>query len=167
MNDSTMAFSPAPTLRAFALEMFRMEAAAVAFAGMPQAVSLRHSLRKLRAALDACGVTQLDLTGRPCDPGLAVDVADIEGEGEPVRYSRMLAPIVMWNGQLLSRGEAVVQAEPPPTVQIVGERKRMRASWQVAISNKRKRKPSARARGRSFVSTSGDANERVPRCSEF
>jgi hypothetical protein len=79
------------------------------------AIGLRYSLRKIRATLEELGVSYLDLTGQRYDPGMSLDIIDVEGDGGgDMIIKEMMAPIILLNGVLLAWGEAVLERRTSP-----------------------------------------------------
>ncbi|MBR0163193.1 MAG: hypothetical protein IJQ12_00800 [Lachnospiraceae bacterium] len=71
------------------------------------------ALRKINRFLRAQGIEIVDVTGRPFDGGLSVEVVggmpDEDGlDDRPLVVTRMVQPIVLQNGELLSYGQIIV-----------------------------------------------------------
>lgn len=77
-----------------------------------QRVGLSHVHRKIAKFLENAGLQTLDLVGQPYDPGLALEVLEtLELEGAPPgsrTIGRMTSPIVLYQGQVVRHGVAVV-----------------------------------------------------------
>jgi len=71
----------------------------------------RYALRKLAEFLRRCDLEIVDMTGKPCEPGMAVMVVDTlpqesKGDGQSI-VCEMLSPIVLWRGNVVKDGEVV------------------------------------------------------------
>jgi hypothetical protein len=73
----------------------------------------RHVARRLSQLLEHQGVEVLDLTGRPYDAGLAVEVVDsIRDPLAPVGHETVdetVSPIVLWRGTVVRQGQVVMR----------------------------------------------------------
>jgi hypothetical protein len=80
-------------------------------------VVARQASRTKISFLARIGFEICDLAGKPYDPGLAVEIVDLEEDaGAPnasVRIEEMLAPIVLWRGRLIKTGQVVVRRGAP------------------------------------------------------
>ena len=57
-------------------------------------------------ALAMAGLSCLDLSGQPFDPGMAVQGMNLEEfeEDEPLIITRMVEPVILWNGRVIRSG---------------------------------------------------------------
>jgi hypothetical protein len=106
------------SLATFALEVWRLSQN---IENLPQqkVVALRYSLRKLKQTLEAEGCEFLDLTGKPYDAGLALEVIDIETDSEDktdLIIKEMLAPIILFQNKLLVSGQVILAKATKLTV---------------------------------------------------
>jgi hypothetical protein len=73
----------------------------------------RHVARRLSQLLEHHGVEVLDLTGKPYDAGLAVEVVDsIRDPLAPVGHETVdetVSPIVLWRGAVVRQGQVVMR----------------------------------------------------------
>jgi len=73
----------------------------------------RHVARRLLRFLEGQGVEVLDLTGKPYEAGLAVEV--VESLADPASPSgretvdETLSPIVLWKGAVVRQGQVVIR----------------------------------------------------------
>jgi len=76
----------------------------------PQA---RHAARRLGRFLSGHGLEVLDVTGRPYEPGLAVEVLDaFEDAGLPRGtqvVDETVAPVVLYRGAVVRHGQVIVR----------------------------------------------------------
>jgi hypothetical protein len=99
------------SLAELAVEWWRLERwAAGAEDASPQA---RHAARRLGRFLSEHGLEVLDVTGRPYEPGLAVEVLDAFGdprlpEGSQV-VDETVAPVVLYRGAVVRHGQVVIR----------------------------------------------------------
>jgi len=104
---------PLTSLTEIAVEWWRLDR----WANGPQAggaaAHARHVARRLAKFLDERGLSVLDLTGRPHDPGLAAEVLDVihdpalaEGPGV---VEETVSPVVLWRGRVVRHGQIVVR----------------------------------------------------------
>ncbi len=73
----------------------------------------RHAARRLSKFLTERELSVLDLTGRRYEPGLAVEVVDVERdetlqEGEEV-VAEVVSPIVLWRGTVVRHGQVIIR----------------------------------------------------------
>jgi hypothetical protein len=103
---------PTESLLTLAMETWRAMRELERMREQSGVIGLRYSLRKIRGVLEEAGISYLDLTGERYDPGMAIDVIDIEGEGSDAGdlvIKEMMAPVILHNGSLLAWGEAVLE----------------------------------------------------------
>ena len=134
-------------LRLVAVEMHRL-ARVIERPGIDSAVAtpLRYTVRKLRAELQAQGVSYLDLTGQHYDSGMAVEVAPGGEEGGRdgrFRIAGMPQPVILWNGCVLAPGSVILER--------MVEKPASRASprvpaWHRMFSKRRRQKRAEHAR---------------------
>lgn len=95
------------SLAELAVDCWRLER----WAGAEESASLaRHVARRLNKFLAERGLTVVDLTGRPYDPGLAVEVLDVVGEGGAAQVvGEVVAPVVLWRGRVVRHGQVIVE----------------------------------------------------------
>lgn len=98
---------------------------------VPQAAAVRLAVRKLSRELESAGVQFVELTGQTYDPGFAVDVVECRGDASAAKHviAEMVTPIVLWNGVVLRRGEAVLEGMAAP---------RKPCAWQAELRKKRR-----------------------------
>ena len=97
---------PLSSLAELAVDCWRLER----WAGAEESASLaRHVARRLNKFLSGRGVSVVDLTGQPYDPGLAVEVLDVVGEGNAQAIGEMVAPVVLWRGRVVRHGQVIVE----------------------------------------------------------
>lgn len=94
-----------------AVEWWRLERWAVgAEESSPQA---RHAARRLGRFLAEHGLEVLDVTGRPYEPGLAVEVLDAFEDARLPAGSQvvdeMVAPVVLYRGAVVRHGQVIVK----------------------------------------------------------
>jgi hypothetical protein len=99
------------SLAELAVEWWRLERwAGGAEESSPQA---RHAARRLGRFLSEHGLEVLDVTGRPYEPGLAVEVLDaFEDAGLPAGsqvVDEMVAPVVLYRGAVVRHGQVIVR----------------------------------------------------------
>jgi hypothetical protein len=67
------------------------------------------------------GITYLDLSGRPYDPGLAPDViSTVLDDGLPPETSvvaETIVPTIMLNGHIVQPGQIIVMSAPSPVLE--------------------------------------------------
>ena len=97
---------PLSSLAELAVDCWRLERWAAAEEAASHA---RHVARRLGKFLAERGVTVLDLTGRPYEPGLAVEVLDVVGSGVAQVVGEVVAPVVLWRGRVVRHGQVVVE----------------------------------------------------------
>jgi hypothetical protein len=102
---------PREALATVAVETWRLAQNVSRLENAPHAVGLRYSIRKLIGALEGEGCSVVNLTGRPYDPGMTVEVLDTEGdsEGTELVVKEMLAPIVLLKDELLAPGQVILE----------------------------------------------------------
>lgn len=100
---------PLSSLVELAVDWWRLERSA----GSDGAAShARHVARRLGRFLTERGLSVVDLTGRPYEPGLAVEVIDVVGEGAgggAELIDETVAPVVLWRGSVVRHGQVVVR----------------------------------------------------------
>jgi hypothetical protein len=104
---------PLAALVELAVEWWRLDR----WANGPQAeaapAQARHVARRLGRFLDERGLSVLDLTGRPHDPGLAAEVLDVLPDpglapGAGV-IAETVSPVVLWRGTVARHGQVVIR----------------------------------------------------------
>jgi hypothetical protein len=101
---------PLSALAELAVEWWRLDR----WAGGSEAAAshARHAARRLGKFLGERELSVLDLTGRRYEPGLAVEVLDVVGEGAaggPEVIEEMLSPIVLWRGTVVRHGQVIIR----------------------------------------------------------
>jgi hypothetical protein len=99
------------SLAELAVECWRLERwGASAGESAPQA---RHVARRMGRFLSAHGLEVLDMTGRPYEPGLAVEVIDAYTDATLPTGAQVVAetiePIVLWRGAVVRHGRVVIR----------------------------------------------------------
>jgi hypothetical protein len=99
------------SLAELAVEWWRLERwAGGSDDSSPQA---RHVARRLGRFLSEHGLEVLDVTGRPYEPGLAVEVLDAFEDARLPRGSQVVdetvAPVVLYRGAVVRHGQVVVR----------------------------------------------------------
>ena len=102
---------PVSSLVEIAVEWWRLDRWA---AGPDEArLVARHVARRLSQLLEHHGVEVLDLTGKPYEAGLAVEVLDsIRDPGAPTGRATVdetVSPIVLWKGAVVRQGQVVMR----------------------------------------------------------
>ncbi len=101
---------PLSSLVELAVDWWRLERWAAGSDGA--ATHARHVARRLGRFLSERGLSVVDLTGRPYEPGLAVEVIDVVGEGAAGGaglIDETVAPVVLWRGSVVRHGQVVVR----------------------------------------------------------
>ena len=98
------------SLAELAVEWWRLERwAGGSDDSSPQA---RHVARRLGRFLSEHGLEVLDVTGRPYEPGLAVEVLDAFEDARLPRGSQVVdetvAPVVLYRGVVVRHGQVIV-----------------------------------------------------------
>jgi hypothetical protein len=99
------------SLAELAVEWWRLERwAGGSDDSSPQA---RHVARRLGRFLSEHGLEVLDVTGRPYEPGLAVEVLDAFEDARLPRGSQVVdetvAPVVLYRGAVIRHGQVIVR----------------------------------------------------------
>ena len=99
------------SLAELAVEWWRLERWEVGSEeSSPQA---RHAARRLGRFLSEHGLEVLDVTGRPYEPGLAVEVLDAYADASLPAGARVIdetvSPIVLWRGAVVRHGQVVIK----------------------------------------------------------
>jgi hypothetical protein len=99
------------SLAELAVEWWRLERwAGGSEESSPQA---RHAARRLGRFLSEHGLEVLDVTGRPYEPGLAVEVLDAFEDARLPAGSQVVdetvAPVVLYQGAVVRHGQVVVR----------------------------------------------------------
>lgn len=104
---------PLPALVELAVEWWRLDRWANGPRADAAAAHARHVARRLGKFLEERGLSALDLTGRPHDPGLAAEVLDVihdpalaEGPGV---VEETVSPVVLWRGTVARHGQVVIR----------------------------------------------------------
>lgn len=96
-----------------AVESWRLNRWAFDEAFAKQRAVARHVARELRDFLLQAGIEISDLTNKPYDPGMAVEVVDsISDPNSPqgsVTIEETVAPIVLWRGAVVRHGQVVTR----------------------------------------------------------
>jgi len=99
-------------LAELAVEWWRLER----WANGPEASAAapaRHVARRLGKFLEGRGLSVLDLTGRPHEPGLAVEVVDVVHDSALAPGAELIdetvAPVVLWRGRVVRHGQVIVR----------------------------------------------------------
>jgi hypothetical protein len=104
---------PQNALATLAIEVWRLWRMIEGYQEQSYALSLRYSIKKMKQILEGQGFSFIDLVGQTYDAGMAVDVIDSEYEKKDEQMKlvvkEMIAPIVLFNGQLMSHGQVVLQ----------------------------------------------------------
>jgi len=101
---------PLSSLVELAVDWWRLERWAGSDAA--SASHARHVARRLGRFLSERGFSVMDLTGRPYEPGLAVEVIDVIGDGAgggAELIDETVAPVVLWRGSVVRHGQVVVR----------------------------------------------------------
>jgi hypothetical protein len=98
------------SLAAMAVEWWRLDRWA---AGPDEArLVARHVARRLSRFLDDQGLEVVDLTGKPYEAGLAVEVVDsvqsAAATAEQDIVGETVSPIVLWKGKVVRQGQIVI-----------------------------------------------------------
>ena len=99
------------SLAELAVEWWRLERwAGAAEESSPQA---RHVARRLGRFLSEHGLEVLDVTGRPYEPGLAVEVLDAFEDARLPPGSQVVdetvAPVVLYRGAVVRHGQVIIR----------------------------------------------------------
>ena len=104
--------APLDALAELAVEWWRLER----WANGPEASAAapaRHVARRLGKFLEGRGLSVLDLTGRPHEPGLAVEVIDVLTDARLPRGSELVdetvSPVVLFRGRVVRHGQVIVR----------------------------------------------------------
>jgi hypothetical protein len=97
---------PLSSLAELAVDCWRLER----WAGSEESAShARHAARRLNKFLAEREVSVVDLTGRPYEPGLAVEVLDVTGSGAAQVVGETVAPVVLGRGRVVRHGQVIVE----------------------------------------------------------
>ena len=99
------------SLAELAVEWWRLERwAGGSEESSPQA---RHAARRLGRFLSEQGLEVLDVTGRPYEPGLAVEVLDAFADASLPQGAQVVdetvAPVVLYHGAVVRHGQVIVR----------------------------------------------------------
>jgi hypothetical protein len=99
------------SLAELAVEWWRLERwAGGSEESSPQA---RHAARRLGRFLSEQGLEVLDVTGRPYEPGLAVEVLDAFADASLPAGAQVVdetvAPVVLYHGAVVRHGQVIVR----------------------------------------------------------
>ena len=101
------------SLAELAVECWRLERWAASFGPDAPVSPARHVARRLGRFLGERELSVLDLTGRPYEPGLAVEVVDVVRDARAPAglevVEEMLTPIVLWRGTVVRHGQVIVR----------------------------------------------------------
>jgi len=96
-----------------AVELWRLQRWAFASGSEKDRSPARHTVRMLGSFFTELEFELRDLTGQPYDPGLAVEVIDVERESgslsDSVTVGETLAPIVFWRGRMIRTGRIILR----------------------------------------------------------
>jgi hypothetical protein len=94
-------------------EIWRLEQLAETLFDRTQSASARRIARQIRAGIADLDVEIVDYVGRPYDPGMVPEVLDVQlvdgAAGGADVVSETIEPTLVWRGQVLRRGQIVVQ----------------------------------------------------------
>jgi hypothetical protein len=106
--------APLDALAELAVEWWRLDRWANGPRAEASDAPARHVARRLGKFLDDRGLSVLDLTGRPHEPGLAVEVVDVVADAALAPGAEVidetLAPVVLWRGRVVRHGQVVVRS---------------------------------------------------------
>ncbi|MCI0615295.1 hypothetical protein L0244_20070 [bacterium] len=112
-DDKNLIALPRNAVATLALEIWRLWRIGESCQSQPYALPLRYSIKKTKQILEAHGASFVDLTDETYDAGMAVDVIDTEGEKtdeqKTLMIKEMIAPIILFNKELLSHGQVILQ----------------------------------------------------------
>jgi hypothetical protein len=105
--------APLDALAELAVEWWRLER----WANGPQSdaahAPARHVARRLGKFLEERGLSVLDLSGRPHEPGLAVEVLDVVRDDALAPGAEVIdetvTPVVLWRGRVVRHGQVVIR----------------------------------------------------------
>ena len=104
---------PLSSLAELAVECWRLERWAASCGPDAPVSPARHVARRLGRFLSERELSVLDLTGRPYEPGLAVEVVDVVRDARAPAglevVEEMLSPIVLWRGAVVRHGQVIVR----------------------------------------------------------
>jgi hypothetical protein len=104
---------PLAALAELAVEWWRLDRWANGPHGDGRAAHARHVARRLGKFLDEHGLSVLDFTGRPHEPGLAVEVLDVLTDASLPRGSELIdetvSPVVLFRGRVVCHGRVIVR----------------------------------------------------------
>lgn len=100
-------------LAAILIEIWRLDQVISGLADLSAAAALRRISRRLQGAVASCEAEVIDLAGRIYDPGMPVDVIDVEYAPTGAQADDMVAttlePIVVVGGRIVTRGQIVLR----------------------------------------------------------
>src|SRR3989442_704214 len=98
------------------LECWRLSRIAELFKGSDEGAGLRHAVRRISETLEGVGIEVVDFAGRPYDPGMVPEVAEVrEDQGLPDGHAvidETIAPTVTWRRQVIKPGQIIVKCSP-------------------------------------------------------
>ncbi len=101
------------SLAELAVEWWRLDRWANGPHADGRAAHARHVARRLARFLEEHGLSVLDLTGRPHEPGLAVEVLDVLTDARLPRGSELVdetvSPVVLFRGRVVRHGQVIVR----------------------------------------------------------
>ena len=104
---------PFASLVELAVEWWRLDRWANGPQGGAAAVHARHVARRLAKFLDERGLSVLDLTGRPHEPGLAAEVLDVVHDAGlregPEIVDETVSPLVLWHGRVVRHAQVIIR----------------------------------------------------------
>jgi len=104
---------PLASLVELAVEWWRLDRWANGPQGEGAGAHARHVARRLGKFLDERGLSVLDLTGRPHEPGLAAEVVDVVRDAALAPGAEVVdetvAPVVLWRGRVARHGQVIVR----------------------------------------------------------
>jgi hypothetical protein len=97
-------------------ECWRLKRVAVMLKGRSEGLACSRASQRISALLAAHGVCVEDYSGRPYDPGMALEVLDIIEDASmdsrlPV-IEETVSPSVNWNGNVAQQGQIIVRQAP-------------------------------------------------------
>lgn len=85
----------------------------------------RHICRKYERFFQEIGIEVLDMSGKPFEPGLAVEIVDsVQDEAledEAVLVEEMIVPVVFYKNTVVKHGQVVVRKASSPLPDVAAE----------------------------------------------
>jgi hypothetical protein len=105
---------PLSSLVELAVEWWRLDRWANGARAEGPTAHARHVARRLGRFLDEHGLSVLDPTGGPHEPGLAVEVLDVVADARLPPGSELIdetvSPVVLWRGRVVRHGQVIRKA---------------------------------------------------------